>query len=186
MVASVRSLLPPNASGLERAVAQVIVDMLTIQTPIATLCNPDTVPLELLPWLAWSLSVTSWKSYWPEQVKRNVVRRAIDIARHRGTAQSVIDVTEAFGGHVTIREWWQTEPKGVPRTFDLVLTLSGQSGQEATAQYVDDVIGEVRRTKPATAHFTFTQGLQVSGGIGVIAVARVLAYARLQLTCEAE
>jgi phage tail P2-like protein len=185
-VASVRSLLPPNASGFERAVAQVIVDMLTIPTPIATLCNPDTIPAEKLPWLAWSLSVDSWKPYWPEQVKRNRTRRAIDIARHRGTAKSVYDVVEAFGGHVTIREWWQTAPKGEPRTFELMLTLFEGAVQEATAQYVDDVIGEVRRTKPASAHFTFTQGLQASGGVGVVAVARALAYAHLQLTCEAE
>jgi len=152
------SLLPPNATTLERALAQLMAEMLDIPTPIGTL----------------------WKSYWPESVKRARVRQAIDIARRKGTAQAVRDVVTAFGGLVTVREWWQTEPKGPPGTFELVLTLSGHDGTEASAQYVDDVIAEIRRTKPARAHFTFTQGFQAIGACGVIAVARPLAYARLQ------
>jgi len=174
------SLLPPNATTLERALAQVMAEMLDIPTPIGALWNPDTIPLPLLPWLAWSLAVDSWKPYWSESVKRARVRQAIDIARRKGTAQAVRDVVTAFGGLVTVREWWQTEPKGPPGTFELVLTLSGRDGTEASAQYVDDVIAEIRRTKPARAHFTFTQGFQALGAIGVMAVARPLAYARLQ------
>jgi phage tail P2-like protein len=177
----VRSLLPPNASALERALEAVGLDLLDIPVPLAELWNPTTIGANLLPWLAWSLSVDSWKSYWTDAVKRNRVRTAIDIARHKGTAKSVRDVVESFGGHVEIREWWQTEPKGIPHTFELILTLSGQDGTEATAQYVDDVIAEVTRTKPVRSHFSFTQGIQLMGRVGVIAVARPMAFARLQL-----
>lgn len=180
------SLLPHNSTELERALEQVGLSLLDIPVELASLWNPTTIGANLLPWLAWSLSVDSWKSYWNDTVKRNRVRAAIDIARHRGTAKSISDVTEAFGGHVTIREWWETTPKGKPHTFELVITIAGEGGTEASAQYVDDVIAEVNRAKPARSHFTFTQGVQVSGGVGVIATARPLAYARLLMTCGAE
>jgi phage tail P2-like protein len=178
-LASVNSLLPANATELERALEQVGLSLLDLPVAIDTLWNPDAISAELLPWLAWSLSVDSWKPYWPEVIKRNRVKTAIDIARRKGTAKSVRDVVESFGGHVEIREWWQTEPKGTPHTFTLVLTVPSQGGQQASAEFVDDIIAEVRRAKPARSHFTFTQGLQAMGGVGVIAAARALSYARL-------
>ena len=176
------NLLPPNASELERALVDVGVSLLDLPVPLKTLWNPDSIALGQLPWLAWSLSVDAWKPYWPEVVKRNRVKTAIDIARRKGTAKSVRDVVESFGGHVEIREWWQQEPKGVPHTFSLVLSVPSTGGLEASSEYVDDIIAEVTRTKPARSHFTFTQGVAFAGGIGVIAVARPLAYARLQFS----
>lgn len=173
------SLLPPNATELERALEAVGLSVLDLPVPIDTLWNPDTISADLLPWLAWSLSVESWKPYWSDVIKRNRVKTAIDIARRKGTAKSVRDVVESFGGHVEIREWWQSEPKGVPHTFTLILTVPTQGGQEASAEFVDDIIAEVRRTKPARSHFTFTQGVLAMGGLGVIARARPVAYARL-------
>ena len=46
---------------------------------------------------------------------------------------------------------------------------------------VRDVIAEVERTKPVRSHFTFTQGLQATNGIGVGGGARVALYRRLYL-----
>ncbi|WP_309866464.1 phage tail protein I [Luteibacter sp. 1214] len=179
MRASVNSLLPANATELERALEQVGLSLLDLPVAIDTLWNPDTISADLLPWLAWSLSVDSWKPYWSEVVKRNRVKSAIDIARRKGTAKAVRDVVESFGGHVEITEWWQTTPMGVPHTFSLILTVPTQGGQQASAEFVDDIIAEVRRAKPARSHFTFTQGMQAMGGVGLIAAARPLSYRRL-------
>jgi phage tail P2-like protein len=154
-------------------------DVLDIPVPIATLWNPDEIAEDQLPYLAWSLSVDSWKPYWSVAIKRNRVKTAIDIARRKGTAKAVRDVVTSFGGHVEIQEWWQTVPEGVPHTFNLVLTVPSQGGQEASAEFVDDIIAEVRRAKPVRSHFTFTQGVVTTGGIGVIAAGRAVAYARL-------
>ncbi|HEY4583072.1 MAG TPA: phage tail protein I [Lysobacter sp.] len=175
------SLLPPSATPAERAIEQVVARVGDIPTPLRELWNPDTCPLEFLPWLAWALSIDAWKPYWPEHVKRARIRAAIEIQRRKGTAASVRQVVAAFGGAVQLREWFQMTPPGAPHTFELVLTLSGEGGQTATAQFVDDVIGEVSRTKPVRSHFTFTQGLQGIGGIGIGAGARAAVYRRLQL-----
>jgi phage tail P2-like protein len=175
------SLLPPNASPLERAFEGATARLGDVPTPQRDLWNPDTCPAELLPWLAWALSIDAWKPYWPEHIKRARLRAAIAIQRSKGTAASVRQVVAAFGGAVELREWWQMDPPGPPHTFEMVLTLSGEGGQVATAQFVNDVIAEVQRTKPVRSHFTFTQGVQGIGSVGLAGVARPAVYRRLQL-----
>lgn len=173
------SLLPPNATKFERAMGEVSSRIDDIPVPLRSLWNATTCPVELLPWLAWALSIDSWSSDWPEGVKRQRVRQAIAIQRRKGTAASVRTVVESFGGSVALREWWQLDEPGQPHTFDLVLVLTGQGGTPATAAFVDSVISEVSRTKPVRSHFTFTQGLTALGRIGLIAAARPAVFARL-------
>jgi phage tail P2-like protein len=175
------SLLPPNATPAERAIEATTARIGDVPTPLRDLWDPDDCPAELLPWLAWALSIDAWMPYWPEHIKRARIRTALEIQRRKGTADSVRKVVEAFGGAVQLREWWQLEPPGPPHTFEMVLTLAGQGGETATARYVDDVIGEVTRTKPVRSHFTFTQGVQADGGVGIAAAARPAVYRRLQL-----
>lgn len=174
------SLLPPNSSALERALETVTARAGEIPAPLRTLWNPNTIPASLLPWLAWALSIDAWKSYWPMHVKRARVRDAIRIQQRKGTADSVRQVVASFGGQVQLREWWQQTPPGPPHTFEMVLTLGGEDGNTATAEFVDDVIAEVMRTKPVRSHFTFTQGLRASAGVGVGTGARAALYRRLQ------
>lgn len=176
------SLLPPNATPFESEVEQAAARAADVPVPLRDLWDPDTCPAELLPWLAWALSVDDWKSYWPERVKRSRIRSAIAIQRRKGTLASVRAVVESFGGSLMLREWWQMEPRGEPHTFNVLMTIDDASGQEATARLVDDVIAEVSRTKPVRSHFTFTQGMQASGRIGTVAAARVANYRRLRLT----
>lgn len=175
-------LLPSNATQGERALVDAAVGNLPVN--LVDLWNPDTCPAYLLPWLAWALSIDAWKDYWPVHIKRSRIRNAIAIQRAKGTSQSVRQVVEAFGGQVVLREWWENTPRTIPHTFDMVLTLTGEGGETASAQYVDDVIAEVSRTKPVRSHFTFTQGLQAFGGIGVFAAGRAATYRRLQFTAE--
>lgn len=184
--ATTPDLLPPNATAAERAVSRALARIAEVPTPQRDLWNPDSCPASLLPWLAWALSIDAWKSYWPEHVKRARIRMALEIQRRKGTADSVRQVVSAFGGYVEVVEWWQQSPPGEPHTFSLSLTLSGEGGTTATAQYVDDVIAEIERTKPVRSHFTFTQGINTSARIGVGGAVRVASYRRLQLRAPTE
>jgi len=180
-MADVATLLPPNATTLERVAERV--DAMTADVPMAHqhLWNPALCPADFLPYLAWSVSVDTWASEWPEYVKRSQIASAFAIQRRKGTAQSIADVVSSFGGQVQLIEWWQTEPRGKPHTFELLLTLSGQNGATVSAEYVNQVIAAVERAKPVRSHFTFTQGINAVGGIGVLGVARVYASARLDM-----
>jgi len=176
------SLLPPNASPFERAVEQATARIGDIATPLRDLWNPQTCPVNLLPWLAWSLSIDNWQPDWPEYIKRSRIAAAIEIQRHKGTVKAVKDTVASFGGSVDVVEWWQKSPKGIPHTFDLTLTLSGNDGETATAQFVKDVITEVEKVKPVRSHYTFTQGVALFGSEGTASYARAAVFARLELT----
>ena len=175
------SLLPPNASTFERAFEQSTASMGDVATPLRELWNPQTCPVELLPWLAWALSIDNWQSDWPEYIKRSRIASAIDIQRHKGTVKAVKDTVASFGGAVDVVEWWQKSPKGIPHTFDLTLTLSGNDGETATAQFVKDVITEVEKVKPVRSHYTFTQGVSLFGSEGTAPYVRAAMFARLEL-----
>ncbi|HEY0626687.1 MAG TPA: phage tail protein I [Allosphingosinicella sp.] len=177
-------LLPPNATSLERAIEDSTARLADLPVPLRRLWDPVTCPEELLPYLAWALSIDTWSSSWPIGIRRARVAAAIAIQRRKGTASSVREVIESFGGSVALREWWQQDPPGDPHTFSLVLNFG--NGEAVPAEYVDQVIQEVARTKPARAHFTFTQGLQASGRIGLIGAARAMAFLRLQAAAPAE
>jgi len=176
------TLLPRNATELERALEASMARLADVPVPLRDLWNPDTCPVELLPYLAWALSIDSWSSAWSETVKRARVRQALAIQRRKGTSSSVRDVIESFGGVVAIREWWQMEPPGEPHTFSLVLNVTDDQGAPADASYVDAVIAEVYRTKPVRSHFTFSQALNASAQLGVIGGARPAAFVRLSFS----
>lgn len=183
-MSSTPSLLPPNATPLERAVEAAEAQILRMVMLHALLKDPYRCPEKFLPWLAWELSLDTWDSNWPLRIKRQRIASAIDIQRHKGTVGSVRNVIESFGGSVVIREWWETSPPGRPHTFELLLILSGRPGVEASAKYVEDVIAEVNRTKPVRSHFTFTQGAEFAGEIGLAGAIRPAVYRRMTLTTE--
>jgi len=176
------TLLPPNTTAAERSVEAAMSRLADLPVPIRQLYDPETCPVELLPYLAWGLSIDTWSSDWPEEVKRARVRSAIAIQRRKGTAASVRDVVRSFGGEVAIREWWEMQPPGDPHTFDLVLDLNGRSGAVLSAAYVDQVVAEVIRTKPVRSHFTFSQALNASAQVGAIGAARPAAFVRLSFS----
>jgi phage tail P2-like protein len=179
------TLLPPNATQAERAIEAVPARIDDIPTAFRDLWNPWTCPVNLLPWLAWAVSVDSWDAAWPEHTKRARIASTIDIQRHKGTVGSIQDVVAAFGGRVEMTEWWEMEPPGEPHTFALQLTLS-QGGVDDSAKYVDDVIAAIWRTKPVRSHFTFTQSVTLGAQVGVATVLRPLVFARMVLQADAE
>jgi phage tail P2-like protein len=175
------SLLPPNATVLERRLARANSSISDIAVDIRSLIDPDNIPLPFLPWLAWHVGVDTWKDYWPEQVKRARVKAAIRIARIKGTAEAVRMVCASFGANVVMREWFQLTPPGRPGTFEIVMTAGARDGVPASAEYVADIRAEVDRAKRGTAHYVFKQGYSASGSLRVGAVARAAVYRRLHL-----
>lgn len=177
-----RSLLPPNSTRAERSLEAAISSASDLPAPLRSLWNPDTCPADALPWLAWALSLDAWQPYWPESVKRQRIRDAIEIQRRKGTAKSVRDVVRSFGSSLALREWWQRETPGEPHTFDVTLSLGADVPN--TGEYQQDIVDEISRTKPVRSHFTFTAGLRAAGGVGIAGAARPIIYRRLSATAD--
>ena len=173
------SLLPPSSTRLERAVEQLALARLdALPEPLRALWSPQDCPEALLPWLAWALSIDQWSPDWPVALRRARVATAVAIQRSKGTRGAVERVVTSFGGGVAIREWWETTPPGDPHTFQLIVAL-GSGGAAPSAELIDAVIAEVTRAKPARSHFTFALALNAGASIGIMAVARPIAAARL-------
>ncbi|MEI2387476.1 phage tail protein I [Breoghania sp. JC706] len=79
------TILPTNATALERSLARVASRVLDIPVPLADLWSPDRCPVAFLPHLAAALSVDFWSSDWDEAKKRNVIRAAVRHHRIKGT-----------------------------------------------------------------------------------------------------
>lgn len=153
------TLLPPSASALDRAIETVMAERtLGLEQPITTLWNADTCPVHLLPWLAWAFSVDVWESDWPEAVKRDVIRRSIEVHRLKGTRKAVEIALDALGVHIDLAEWF--EYGGEPHTFRLDAFGENvfDAGFGLDVEFYHLVFRQVDAVKPVRSHFTFRIG----------------------------
>jgi phage tail P2-like protein len=82
------TLLPSNATAIERRLDQTAARFAP-QALVPHLWNADTCPEVFLPYLAWALSVDEWDPTWGEERKRDAIREADYIHRHKGTLGAV-------------------------------------------------------------------------------------------------
>lgn len=131
-------LLPPNSTSQERAFAAAAERISALEVPFRELMNPDTCPLPLLPWLAWSLSVDEWDSSWSDTQKRAAVKAAIKIHQRKGTIGAVKSALGALGYELEVTEWFQRVPVSQPYTFGISVTVEQQGipGENAFDQIV--------------------------------------------------
>jgi phage tail P2-like protein len=177
------SLLPPNATRLERALEAGGGRLPVIETPAASIDDPWTCPAELLPWLAYGLSVDSWDTEWTEVDKREAVARSIELHRLKGTRLSVELVVARFDQLARLVEWHEASPRRPTHTFDVIVPMVARDGiapggRRATAAFAEAIIREVARVKPLREHMRLVQQIDVAGAVGLQGVLRVVSYTR--------
>ncbi|MBI6603948.1 MULTISPECIES: phage tail protein I [Pseudomonas] len=149
-------LLPVNATPLERQAAQALAQIQRVPIPLRQLCNPDTCPVELLPYLAWAFSVDRWDGNWNEATKRAAIRSSHYIHSRKGTIGALRRVVEPLGYLIEVLEWWQKVPEGIPGTFALKVGVLETGITEEMYQELTWLIDDA---KPLTRHLT---GLAIS------------------------
>lgn len=172
------TLLPPNATALERALAAGVARVSDVPMPLAPLWDPATCPADVLPWMAWGLSVDTWDADWPEAAKRTAIANAIAIHRRKGTRFAVETVLAQIDALATVIEWHETTPRGTPHTFEIHVPIDAASGARATATAAEAIVREIGRVKPLREHLTVVQRLAASGMVGVEGAARLANYIR--------
>ena len=149
-------MLPGNACDLERQAAQALAQIQRVPIPLRQLWNPNTCPTQLLPYLAWSLSVDRWDGNWSDATKRAAIRASFFIHSRKGTIGALRRVVEPLGYLIEIIEWWQTAPEGVPGTFALKVGVLETGITEEMYQELTFLIDDA---KPRSRHLT---GLAIS------------------------
>lgn len=92
------TLLPPNASPLERALEDVVAWRLdAVPVPLRDLWDPDLTPDDWLPAQAWGLSVDEWDPAWAPSRQREVIANAIAVQKIKGTIGSIRQALTAAG-----------------------------------------------------------------------------------------
>jgi len=168
------SLLPPGSSALERRLAQACSGISGLNVPLRDLWNPDTCPVNFLPYLAWAFSVDRWDESWPESVKRKVVKDAFYIHQHKGTASAIRRVVEPLGYLIRVIEWWKTND--APGTFRLDVGVLDTGITEEMYHELERVIADA---KPCSRHLI---GLSITlDANGTVPVA-VASYSGDELT----
>jgi len=153
------SLLPPSASQFMRSTEQVTERLTAIPVDLRKLWNADDCPAELLPYLAWTLSVDRWDKNWAEQTKRQVIKASWLIHRQKGTIAALRGVVEPFGYLLRVVEWWETDE--TPGTFRLEIGIQEQGITEETWPELERLIDDA---KPRSRHLTgLTLSLQSTG-----------------------
>lgn len=144
------SLLPPNASKLERKIAQVGRSAFDLPT-IRVIRDIDAIPSQFLPFIAWQRSVDYWDENWQDSLKRKVIQDSKQQHKLKGTAAAIKRALEPFGYEVKLIEWFQIEPNLTPGTFNLELDLVGKSLNQEVYYEVNRLVSDA---KAASRHLT--------------------------------
>lgn len=152
------SLLPHNATAQERALEAAVGPPLFPKAPLREIWDPDRCPAELLPWLAFAMSVDEWDPTWPEDAKREVIRRSFAVHQRKGTRYAVKNALSSVGFRTDLSEWF--EYGGNPHTFRI--DVYGEDVFEAGLQIDGDLFAQVIRivetAKPVRSHFDLRIG----------------------------
>ena len=83
------SVLPSSAEDLERTLETVMGRLLEVPTGVNAHTDADQCPEDLLPFLAWYLSVDTWNSSWSVEEKREAIRNSVTVHSRKGTRAAV-------------------------------------------------------------------------------------------------
>ncbi|WP_105168532.1 phage tail protein I [Pseudoalteromonas sp. T1lg23B] len=170
-------LLPSSASQLLQALTQLLTYPDKTEL-LHDIWHPQKCPAQLLPWLAWSLSVDDWNDAWSEKNKRQVIADAFEVHRYKATPYALKKALDSLGIETDIQEWWQSE--GAKRGTVIVHALVNQnldSNEQGllTKAMLEQVKRIVDTAKRAAVHVEVQLGISLkeSFGTGLFSGARI-------------
>jgi phage tail P2-like protein len=150
------SLLPPNATTLERKLAATNAEIEAIPIPLRDINDSAKCDPKLLPYLAWARSVDRWDPNWSTETKRAVTAASFFVHKRKGTIGALRRVVEPLGYLIRVKEWWQQNPVGRRGTFSLTIGMLDKGIDDATYAELERLIDDA---KPLTRHLV---GLSIS------------------------
>ncbi|ENK5206664.1 phage tail protein I [Klebsiella aerogenes] len=163
------TLLPPSASAWMRGAEAATAKLSGITVAIRTLWTPTACPVDLLPYLAWALSVDRWDKNWPAEKKIASIQQSYWLHRRKGTRAAVRRVIEDMGFTATFAEWFETGDE--PGTFRLEVGVNETGLTDKTLNELNRLIDDAR---PVSRHISM---MSVSNMVtGIVHVGMVAFY----------
>ena len=163
-------LLPPSATPQERALAETLARVSAVPTPARDMWDPDTCPIELLPWLAWAFSLDDWDVTWTEAQQRAAVKASYSVHRHKGTIGSVKDALNALGLGVRVQEWFNQIPAGDPYTYKLLLEVNQYGVSLSQLEKIHTVVENAKNLRSHMTSLDMTVASKSTVYVGAVAL----------------
>ena len=173
------TLLPPQATKLERAVEAAFGQLAEVPLPIRDQWNPATCPAALLPFLAFGVSIDFWDTNWTEAEKRTAIAGAIDAQRRKGTPASLRDVLDRFDPLIGLVEWFEDREQLDPYTFRLELPLRAESAVVYDEELVVALLRDIAAVKPLRAHMFAVHRLAAQADAWLVGGAKIAGFVRI-------
>lgn len=141
------SLLPPSSTAWLRYTEAGCARLSAITVALRTLWTPTASPVDLLPYLAWALSVDRWDKDWPADRKIAAIQRSYWLHRRKGTRAAVRRVVEDMGFSATFAEWF--EVGDTPGSFRLEVDIKEVG---LTAKTLAELNRLINDAKPVSRH----------------------------------
>lgn len=168
------SLLPPNSTVIERAMELAAGARIeAVPVPARLMWSPQNAPSQVLPFLAWQFSVDTWDSDWTDDQKRAAIQASYVVHRQKGTIGAVRRALSALGLGLTIVEWWQESPRGMPYTFRIAIDVD-QAGAEQGA--LTKILEVVNTSKNLRSHLNSVDLQVKTSGAEYFAAAAVIGH----------
>ena len=143
------SLLPPSSTAWMRSAESASVRLSAITVALRTLWTPTACPVDLLPYLAWALSVDRWDKNWPAEKKIASIQQSYWLHRRKGTRAAVRRVIEDMGFSATFAEWFDVGDE--PGTFRLEIDVNEVG---LTSKTLDELNRLIDGARPVSRHIS--------------------------------
>lgn len=114
----------------------------------------DNITASALPHLIEQFHVTGWEGgaqAITDEARRELIKRAIELHRYKGTPWAVARALEATGQRVRLTEWFDQEPPGAPYTALAEVEVSDRPLIDGAIAAIEAAINE---WKPVRAQVT--------------------------------
>ena len=183
-----KSLLPINASKLLKDLERSGLKISYLEAKNKDVLSPDKLGIDILPWLAWSLSIDSWSDDWSSDVKREMVKNSISLHRIKGTKKAIKQALDIVGVFGDIVEWWEVTPKMIPHSFNITTYLNDNLNENSDVIIDLDtqkkLINLIENVKPARSHFNFKLGVRFESQVSYVVSSRVRQFANFSFISE--
>ena len=183
-----KSLLPINASKLLKNLEKSGLRISSLVAKNKDVLNPDKLEVDILPWLAWMVSVDNWSDNWPENIKREMIKNSISLHQIKGTKKAIKKALEIIGISGEIVEWWEASPRMTPHSFDITAYLNDNINEDADLIIGLDtqrkLINLIENVKPARSHFNFKLGARFESQMSYGVSSKVKQFANFSFVSE--
>ena len=153
------SLLPPNATKLEKNIEQLGEKISSLPVPFVDLHRIDRCPVTHLPWLAWQHRVEYWQPEWSEPEKRNAISESESFNAQRGTRSSISSLLSTVVDNFQLKAWHELQPPQQPFTFVVMISTQHLLSIEQLLQ----VQTAIDATKSARDNYSISARIQSEG-----------------------